>query len=137
MISISEGDIEDLHIPDRVSVVLSNPPWGLRLADEDGEAWKKLGLFLKQNARGGDAYLICGNGEVRIPLQTGFTPSSINYRPSRTPVPHRLSLAHSLACSQATKELRMRADSKRPVRLGNVDCRLLKYHVLKAKDSAR
>ncbi|KAJ8908580.1 hypothetical protein NDN08_005285 [Rhodosorus marinus] len=99
VISISEGDVEDLRVADGISVVLSNPPWGLRLADEDGEAWKKLGLFLKQNARGGDAYLICGNGE-------------------------------------ATKELRMRADSKRPVRLGNVDCRILKYHVLKAKDPA-
>jgi SAM-dependent methyltransferase len=48
------------------SIVVTNPPYGLRLADgEDLEqSWRDLGSFLHQRCRGATAWILCGNPAV-------------------------------------------------------------------------
>mmetsp|Transcript_5939 Transcript_5939/g.17867 ORF Transcript_5939/g.17867 Transcript_5939/m.17867 type:complete len:429 (-) Transcript_5939:1836-3122(-) len=97
LVAVHHKDVQELHLSRPADVVLSNPPWGLRLGEEE-EAWSQLGRFLKSNGANGDAYLLCGNSEV-------------------------------------SRHLRMKADRKWPVRLGDVDCRILKYHILPPKET--
>lgn len=73
------------------TLVVCNPPWGLRLGDER-EAWDSLGLLLRNLAPGSSAVLLSGD-------------------------------------SQVTRGLRLRARRKHPVRIGNVDCRVLMYDI--------
>jgi putative N6-adenine-specific DNA methylase len=43
-------------------MVVTNPPWGLRLRSEPTEEiWKDLGFFLKNNIGGGEAWVLTGN----------------------------------------------------------------------------
>jgi 23S rRNA (guanine2445-N2)-methyltransferase len=48
------------------SVIISNPPHGIRLnaGEHAGDLMKKLGDFLKQKCKGSDAYLYFGNREL-------------------------------------------------------------------------
>lgn len=61
------------------ALVVSNPPWDLRLQGAD-DAWASLGTFLRREAssrsspgggenRGGEAWLLCGNPEATKALR--------------------------------------------------------------------
>lgn len=133
LIKFHHGECKSWTLPQPPQLVVSNPPWGQRLlagrdqddgsdADEEdplyggsegsrggrdgnmrdnreesanaelADAWFDLSVFLKQQAKGADAYLLSGN-------------------------------------SKATKHLRLRADTKFPITVGGIDCRLLKYSI--------
>lgn len=118
-ISIRESDCCDWQVRETIGhdskcMVLTNPPWGMRLGGDDPgeekdggfkrprgqgqeqaiaeESWVALRSFLKQNCGQSDAYVLCGNPAM-------------------------------------SKHLRMRAERKYPVATGGVDCRLLHYKV--------
>ncbi len=91
-IQVYNEHIRDFAIPRSPTLVLSNPPWGMRLGEEK-EAWLDMGDFLRQFCAGSTAVLLSGD-------------------------------------SGLTKGLRMRARRKYPVRIGNVDTRVLLYDVL-------
>jgi len=113
-------DIKDFVPPTRPNMILTNPPWGLRIggeaSEEDGEwvddmpsgpisddippptpqmeaAWSDLGNFLRRECASTEVNILCGNPE-------------------------------------ATRPLGMRAHGRSPVMVGGVDCRLLQYDVL-------
>lgn len=50
-----------LHKP---TLVVSNPPWDLRLSEGAEESWEAMGRFLKREAGGGTAWLLSGNPDV-------------------------------------------------------------------------
>jgi len=62
-IEFSEHSVID-YVPSQTpQLVVSNPPWDLRLA-EGGESWQELGSFLKQQCGGATAWLLSGNKEL-------------------------------------------------------------------------
>lgn len=81
-IEFTDTDIADYHPAQTPRTVVVNPPWGGRLDEGSvAEAWKKLGLFLKQRCPGTDAWLLTGNASAlqytglkisrKIPLRYG------------------------------------------------------------------
>ena len=63
--------------------VVTNPPWGVRLSDDDHESWESLRIFLRENCPGGrtQAWVLSGNKSSTkhlglrrsqsVPLKTG------------------------------------------------------------------
>ena len=50
-------------------LVVSNPPWGVRLGAEEAEqTWTELGRFLKAHCGGATAYLLSGDAALTRPL---------------------------------------------------------------------
>jgi putative N6-adenine-specific DNA methylase len=64
-VQILRQDFKDLS-PIENSVILCNPPYGVRLGDgkDLGPLYKALGDFLKQRCRGSEAYIFFGNREM-------------------------------------------------------------------------
>lgn len=91
-IQLCNYDIRDFDPRRAPTLVMSNPPWGMRLAEEE-DAWVDMGDFLRQHCTGSTAVLMSGDMGL-------------------------------------TRGLRMRARQKHPVRIGNVDTRVLLYDVL-------
>lgn len=91
-IRLCNYDIRDFEPSETPKLVMSNPPWGMRL-DEEEDAWCDIGDFLRQNCTGSTAVLMSGDMGL-------------------------------------TRSLRMRARQKHPIRIGNVDTRVLLYDVL-------
>ena len=114
-ISIQRADCCDWPVRETIGhqskcMVLTNPPWGMRLGGEGPErekyptagqgqeqalaeeSWIALRTFLKQNCSKSDAYILCGNPAM-------------------------------------SKHLRMRTERKYPIATGGTDCRLLHYKV--------
>ena len=65
MISIQEGDcihwnIEDKVIPGR-TIIVSNPPWGLRLTEDMEESWLSLKSFLRDQCNESEAWILSGS----------------------------------------------------------------------------
>lgn len=56
------GDIKAL--PRTPDLVVSNPPWGVRLTEGEESAWDELGTMLKGHCVGAQAYLLSGNRQV-------------------------------------------------------------------------
>lgn len=47
------------------AIVVTNPPWGERLAADDlDHSWQVLGNFLHQRARGAAVFVLCGNADL-------------------------------------------------------------------------
>lgn len=92
LISLHHADAQELALDSAPTLVICNPPWGLRLGGEM-VAWETLGVFLRRHAAGTTAVFLSGDVEL-------------------------------------TRGLRMRARKKVPVRIGNVDTRVLTYDVL-------
>lgn len=95
-IMFEQRDVADLDHGVPIGMVVSNPPWGVRIQQDDhGPSWSALGTFLKHKAEGATAWLLSGSPEV-------------------------------------TKELRLRASEKVPVRIGPIDARWLRYELYAA-----
>jgi putative N6-adenine-specific DNA methylase len=65
-IALHHGEVRDYIPPFRPALIVTNPPYGDRLqADESlSETWFDLGRFLHQQARGAQAFVLCGNPEL-------------------------------------------------------------------------
>ncbi|GJP40404.1 hypothetical protein CLOM_g24674, partial [Closterium sp. NIES-68] len=70
-ISLSQGDCEEYVPAVAPSLVVVNPPWGTRLGETSGEEgqwladmWHRLGLFLRRQCRGAEAFVLSGNAAV-------------------------------------------------------------------------
>ncbi|MEE8397647.1 MAG: class I SAM-dependent RNA methyltransferase, partial [Desulfobacterales bacterium] len=59
---------KDMHLLSGIenSIVISNPPYGIRLKDDAGldAFYKNLGDFLKKRCKGSDVYLFFGNRDM-------------------------------------------------------------------------
>jgi putative N6-adenine-specific DNA methylase len=58
------GDVSDYAPATRPAMVVSNPPWGLRLDDDPGTSWSSLGSWLKRTCPGATAWLLAGEGSA-------------------------------------------------------------------------
>lgn len=79
------GDCLNWKIPDATEspwMVVSNPPWGVRLSEDMHESWEALRVFLREGSPGGsEAWILSGSPEATkhlglrrsqsLPLQTG------------------------------------------------------------------
>ena len=83
--SVSEADVLARAAPAAAGVLVANPPYGVRLAEERSLAafYPKLGDALKRHYAGWTAYLF--TGDTRLPKLIGLKPSR------RTPLPTRRS----------------------------------------------
>lgn len=93
LIHVQQADIRDVKLRHAPTMTVCNPPWGMRIDEQN--AWEELGYFLKDNVQdgGSSAVIICGDAKL-------------------------------------TRALRLRARRKFPVRIGNVDTRVLIYDML-------
>ena len=62
-ISFSAADAADYQPPDAPQLVLTNPPWDVRLEGGE-EAWRSLGQFLRRECGGARAWVLSGNKEL-------------------------------------------------------------------------
>jgi putative N6-adenine-specific DNA methylase len=79
-VTLREGDVMEIPAPAEHGMIVSNPPYGVRL-DSDSVFYKNLGDALKQHFAGWTAWLISGDAEFtkglglaaskRIPLYNG------------------------------------------------------------------
>lgn len=104
VIQLTQLDVDDLDVDDRwPMVVVSNPPWGRRIAGED-QAWEALGNFLKRHGQVDDSSAC--TGAVLLSGDPGVT-----------------------------RGLRMKSSASHPVRIGNLDTRVLRYEVFPQRRS--
>ncbi len=69
-IELHRSALSDGTPPWTPELVVANPPWGVRLGDEDVErAWTDLGRFLKAHCGGATAYLLSGDAALTRPLK--------------------------------------------------------------------
>jgi 23S rRNA (guanine2445-N2)-methyltransferase len=99
MISVEVADVEKVIPPVTPAIVITNPPWGERLAEEAEESWRKLGRFLKSQCTGASAWLLSGNPEL-------------------------------------TRFLGLKAACRHPLRIGQIDCSLIRYDIRKRIERA-
>jgi putative N6-adenine-specific DNA methylase len=73
-VRVSRADFRDLE-PLENTVIVANPPYGLRMGDPEGSAalLKEFGDFLKQRCQGSEAYLYFGRREML--KQIGLRPA--------------------------------------------------------------
>lgn len=72
-IEIKLSDFRDLP-PKEDSIIVCNPPYGLRLKTDDiGALYGAFGDFLKHNCKGSTAYIYCGNKDLITAI--GLKPS--------------------------------------------------------------
>jgi putative N6-adenine-specific DNA methylase len=64
-VQIDRRDFNDIPLLEK-SVIVCNPPYGVRLRSEDelGSLYKSLGDFLKQRCKGSQAYIFFGTREM-------------------------------------------------------------------------
>lgn len=62
-ISFSAADAAAYQPPDAPQLVLTNPPWDVRLEGGE-EAWRSLGQFLRRECGGARAWVLSGNKEL-------------------------------------------------------------------------
>ena len=58
------AEVETVEPPDGPGLVLTNPPWGLRLADEAAGAWRGLGTLARQRLSGWTIAALSGNAAI-------------------------------------------------------------------------
>lgn len=63
LVTLRRGHAAELQLDANASLVVCNPPWGLRI-DGEVEAWESLGRFLRQHAGGGSAMLLSGDSSL-------------------------------------------------------------------------
>jgi putative N6-adenine-specific DNA methylase len=69
-IQLEHTDVAHDEPPVKPTIIVSNPPWGLRVDSETQEqAWTDLGLFLKNRCAGATAYLLSGDAALTRPLR--------------------------------------------------------------------
>lgn len=60
LVRLVHGPVDRLELQKDATLVVCNPPWGMRLDDEEA-AWEHLGTFLRKYAPGGSAILLSGD----------------------------------------------------------------------------
>jgi len=80
-ISLNEGDcinwdIESSVIPGR-TIVVSNPPWGLRLTEDVEESWLSLKAFLRDQCNESEAWVLSGSKDATRYLRMKKTRSVV------------------------------------------------------------
>lgn len=68
LVRLVHGPADQLKLENDATLVVCNPPWGLRLDDED-VAWEQLGGFLRDSAPGGSAILLSGDADLTSRLR--------------------------------------------------------------------
>ena len=66
-VQLAHGDTRDYVPPFRPALVVTNPPYGERLAASEAElaaSWQALGRFLHTQCAGATAWVLCGNPEL-------------------------------------------------------------------------
>lgn len=63
-LTFSNADVDEYRVPRTPTMIVTNPPWDLRLNEGAGESWEALGRFLKREAGNSDAFLLSGNPDV-------------------------------------------------------------------------
>lgn len=75
VVEVEQADIYDFEQPDKPALMITNPPYGERLAPEDIlDLYKTIGSRLKQNFVGNDAWIISAHEECFAAI--GFRPST-------------------------------------------------------------
>ncbi len=70
VIEVQRCSLAAAHLDRPPQLVVSNPPWGLRMDQEDLEqTWRQLGQFLKSNCGGATAWLLSGDAAITQPLR--------------------------------------------------------------------
>ena len=67
VVEVHQGDCQDFCPPNTGEncLVVTNPPWGIRLNDDMHQSWEALRVFLRQNCRSGTtAWVLSGNKEA-------------------------------------------------------------------------
>ena len=68
MISLHKGDCIDWHISDAVvpgrTIVVTNPPWGLRLTEDVEQSWSSLKSFLREECNESEAWVLSGSKDA-------------------------------------------------------------------------
>ena len=74
-VHLSIGDIREATAPSASGVMLSNPPYGVRLSEEDelADFYPALGRALKQSFAGWNCYFL--SADTRLPKLVGLKPS--------------------------------------------------------------
>jgi putative N6-adenine-specific DNA methylase len=74
-VKLSTGDALDAVPPAPSGIWISNPPYGVRLSEQEemAEFYPKLGSVLKQRFAGWNCYLL--SGDMRLPKLVGLKPS--------------------------------------------------------------
>ncbi|OSX68519.1 hypothetical protein BU14_2649s0001, partial [Porphyra umbilicalis] len=124
MVVLNQGDAATYVPPGGVGLVLSNPPWGRRLRARD-ERVRGAPVEAGGGSDGGDGG--GGGGDGGDPDPWGALGTFLR-RQAGGATATLLS-----GDAGATRGLRMRAAVKRPVRIGDVDCRIVQYAVLPPK----
>ena len=73
-IQTSAGSFEDMKAPEKKGVMISNPPYGIRMGEEIEEMYDKLGTWMKHQMGGFECWILSASEE-------GF--KSIGLRPER------------------------------------------------------
>ena len=81
MISLSEGgcidwDLHDNAIPGQ-TIVVANPPWGLRLTEDIEDSWMSLKSFLREQCNEAEAWVLSGSKSATRYLRMKKTRSVI------------------------------------------------------------
>ena len=75
IVEVSQGDFYDFEQPDKPAMMITNPPYGERLAPEDIlDLYKTIGTRLKQNFVGNDAWILSSHEDCFAAI--GFRPST-------------------------------------------------------------
>ena len=70
VVRVRRGSLDSVVPREVPGLVVSNPPWGLRLERDDLEAtWEQLGRFLKTRCGGTTAWLLSGDAALTHPLR--------------------------------------------------------------------
>lgn len=71
MIDFKHGNITTLHAPVEKGLMITNPPYGARLGDEDNlrDVYRDLGHTLKHNFKGWDAWILSGNKDLILDMK--------------------------------------------------------------------
>jgi len=66
IVEIHQGDCQDFIVPNTDKcLVVTNPPWGVRLTQDMHESWEALRVFLRENSPPGtEAWVLSGNKEA-------------------------------------------------------------------------
>ncbi|HVY07394.1 MAG TPA: class I SAM-dependent RNA methyltransferase [Burkholderiales bacterium] len=74
-VSLKQANVLELSAPAEEGVLVANPPYGVRIGEQDDLAafYPKLGDVLKKKFAGWRAYLF--TGDLRVPKLIGLTPS--------------------------------------------------------------
>lgn len=66
IVTFNRREIGEGPVPEAPGILLCNPPYGIRLGEEEAlkSLYRKLGDVMKRRFRGYTAYLLCGNPEL-------------------------------------------------------------------------